>query len=91
MSESASEAPDAKGVRAEGGAKKTNDAKLGFFGRIAHFVRQVVAELKKVVTPSRAELLQYTTVVIVFVAVVMAFVAGVDFVVGRGVLELFGS
>ncbi len=91
MSESASGAPNAKGARADGGAKKSKDAKPGFFGRIALFVRQVLAELQKVVTPSRNELIQYTTVVIVFVAVVMAFVAGIDFVVGKGVLALFGT
>lgn len=89
MSESASEAPNANGARPESGAKKNKER--GFFGRIALFIRQVIAEIKKVVTPSRSELIQYVTVVIVFVAVVMAFVAGVDFVVGRGVLRLFGG
>lgn len=93
MSESASDVPNTKGVSAQGGAKKGKNAERerGFFGRIALFVRQVIAELKKVVTPARSELIQYTTVVIVFVAVVMAFVAGVDFLIGKGVLGLFGN
>ena len=42
----------------------------GLFARIALFVRQVVAELKKVVYPTRPDLITYTTVVLVFVAVV---------------------
>jgi preprotein translocase subunit SecE len=63
----------------------------GFFARIALFVRQVVAELKKVHTPTRAELLSYTVVVIVFVAAVMAFVTLLDFGIGKLVLWVFGN
>lgn len=61
------------------------------FARIALFVRQVVAELKKVVRPTRAELLRYTAVVLVFVAVVMAFVTLVDLGVGTLVGWVFGG
>ena len=39
-----------------------------FFGSIGLFVRQVVAELRKVVRPTRNELITYTSVVLVFVA-----------------------
>ena len=52
---------------------------------------QIIAELKKVVTPTRSELVSYTIVVLVFVAVVMAFITGLDFVVGRLMLWLFAS
>ena len=45
------------------------------FGRIGRFVREVVAELQKVIWPTRKELLTYTAVVIVFVAVMMTIVA----------------
>jgi preprotein translocase subunit SecE len=54
-------------------------------------VRQVVAELKKVHTPTRNELFTYTAVVIVFVAVVMAFVTLLDFGIGKLVLFVFGD
>ncbi|MBD7980010.1 preprotein translocase subunit SecE [Oerskovia merdavium] len=91
MSESPSEALGAEGVRA-GGDKKKGDAKKGnIFSRIALFVRQVIAELKKVVTPTRSELITYTTVVLVFVAVVMAFVTLLDFGVGIAALWVFGG
>ena len=56
--------------------------KLGFFGRIGLFIRQVIAELKKVVYPTKNELWTYFLVVIVFVTVLMAFVGIVDFVSG---------
>ena len=55
------------------------------------FVRQVIAELKKVVRPTRSELLNYTWVVIVFVAVVMAFVTVLDLGIGTAVGWIFGG
>ena len=63
----------------------------GLFARIALFVRQVVAELKKVVRPTRAELLRYVVVVLVFVAAVMAFVTLVDLAAGSLVGLVFGG
>ena len=34
------------------GASSKSDKKLGFFGRIFAFLREVIAELKKVTTPT---------------------------------------
>ncbi|MFN3865666.1 MAG: preprotein translocase subunit SecE [Demequina sp.] len=50
------------------------------FGRIALFVRQVISELKRVVTPTREELIRYIWVVLAFVAVMMLIVFAMDFV-----------
>ncbi|WP_402461940.1 preprotein translocase subunit SecE [Isoptericola aurantiacus] len=75
-------------------AAGTHDAgteRRGFFGRIALFVRQVVGELRKVVTPTRSELINYTIVVIVFVTVAMLFVTALDLVLGQGAGWLFGD
>ena len=55
------------------------------------FVRQVVAELRKVVRPTRNELVTYTTVVLVFVLAVMLYVSLLDFGFGRLVLWVFGG
>ncbi|MFK4760425.1 preprotein translocase subunit SecE [Microbacterium sp. ZW T5_45] len=49
-----------------------------FFGGIALFIRQVIAELRKVVTPTRKELVKFTLVVLVFVLIVMGIVYGLD-------------
>jgi preprotein translocase subunit SecE len=71
---------------------KTADAGgPGFFGRILRFIREVVAELQKVIWPTRKELLTYTTVVIVFVAIVMSFVAGLDIGFARLMFLVFGN
>lgn len=55
------------------------------------FYRQVVGELRKVVWPTRHQLLTYTGVVLVFVLVMMAFIFMLDFAFKSGVLKLFGS
>jgi preprotein translocase subunit SecE len=56
----------------------------------ARFAREVVAELRKVLRPSRKELLTYTAVVIVFVVVLVAIVAGLDVGFAKFALWLFG-
>jgi preprotein translocase subunit SecE len=58
--------------------------------RISLFYRQVIAELRKVIWPTRKELVTYTTVVIVFVLVVIAYVTVLDFAFSKGILALFG-
>ena len=50
------------------------------FQRVTLFVRQVLAELGKVTTPTRKELINYTGVVLGFVAVVMLIISGLDWV-----------
>jgi len=75
--------PTAKGAN---GTKK-----LGFFGRIALFIRQVFAELRKVVTPTRQELIKFTLVVLGFVVVMMAVVYGLDLVFTWLAQYVFGT
>nr|WP_083956168.1 preprotein translocase subunit SecE [Tersicoccus phoenicis] len=53
--------------------------KRNVFARIALFLRQVIAELRKVVTPTRGQWLNYTAVVLVFVVIMMLIVTGLDF------------
>jgi preprotein translocase subunit SecE len=59
-------------------------------GRPARFVRESVSELRKVLWPSRNELVTYSIVVIVFVVIMVAIVAGLDVGFARLVLLLFG-
>mgnify|MGYP000623847551 CR=1 FL=1 len=69
----------------------TTEESQGIFGRIGLFYRQVVSELRKVVWPTRKQVVTYTIVVLVFVTVMALFVAGIDLALGRGVLRIFGS
>lgn len=66
------------------------EKKPNFFQRIAIFIRQVFAELRKVVTPTRQELLKFTGVVLGFVVVMMAVVYGLDWVFTWVVQIVFG-
>ena len=49
------------------------------FGSIGLFISQILDELRKVVRPDRSELWNYTIIVIVFVSVMMAITAGLDY------------
>jgi preprotein translocase subunit SecE len=78
--------PAARDERARGG----KDAKLSPPARISLFYRQVVAELRKVIWPTRKELVTYTTVVIFFVCIVIAYVTVLDVGFSKVVLGIFG-
>jgi preprotein translocase subunit SecE len=62
----------------------------GLFERIATYKRQVVAELRKVIWPTRNELVTYTIVSIVFVTAMVALVSLYDFAFTKAVLGIFG-
>ncbi len=63
---------------------------LNIFGRIALFVRQVISELRRVVTPTREETVRYVGIVLGFVAVMMGVVYGMDWVFLWLVTQVFG-
>jgi preprotein translocase subunit SecE len=72
------------------GGKPADGKKLGFFGRIAQFIREIFVELRKVVTPTRKELIRFTLVVLAFVLIVIGFVYGLDFIFQWLVTQVFG-
>ena len=72
-------------------ARQDRGTSRGPFGRLVLFLRQVINELKKVVTPTRKELFSYTGVVLVFVVIMMALVYGLDVIFALGVNTVFGK
>ena len=58
--------------------------------RVSLFYRQVIAELRKVIWPTRKELVTYTSVVVVFVMIVIAYVTALDFGFSKAILAIFG-
>ena len=66
-------------ARTRSSSSSTSPGKRRGLAGLMLFLRQVVAELKKVVRPTRKELVTYTSVVLVFVLVVMIYVSGLDF------------
>ncbi|MDG2262907.1 MAG: preprotein translocase subunit SecE [Actinomycetota bacterium] len=53
------------------------------------FVGEVRGELRKVVWPSREELINYSVVVFFTIVFLTAIIAGLDYLTGEGVLQLF--
>lgn len=86
MTETSAKRGSGRADKARGG-----NAVSRLFGAISLFVRQILDELRKVVRPTRSELVNYTIVVIVFVTFVMALVSVVDFGFTRLVLWVFGG
>ncbi|MET4924510.1 preprotein translocase subunit SecE [Streptomyces sp. PSRA5] len=86
--------PDADDDETAESNKKTRKGgkrgKKGPLGRLALFYRQIVAELRKVVWPTRNQLTTYTTVVIVFVVVMIGLVTVMDYGFQRVVKYVFG-
>ena len=74
----------------DGTGKPARGDRPGRIRNIGTFYKQVVAELRKVIWPTRKELITYTTVVIIFVAVMVALVAGLDILFAKGVVAVFG-
>ena len=74
---------ESAGKKASGGA--SNPLK-----RLVKFLREVVAELRKVIWPNRKQMVTYTSVVLVFVVFMVAFIAGLDVAFIKGVNWLFG-
>ncbi len=72
-------------------ARMDRAQKRGPFSRISLFLRQVMVELRKVITPTRRELISYTGVVLVFVVFMMAIVSLLDLLFGTGVGYIFGD
>ncbi|MEU4412708.1 preprotein translocase subunit SecE [Nocardia salmonicida] len=60
------------------------------FKRLLKFLREVIAELRKVIWPNRKQMVTYTAVVLVFVVFMVAFIAGIDVAFVKGVDWLFG-
>lgn len=56
----------------------------------AVFIRQVAAELRKVIWPTRRELGTYTAVALVFVIIMTALVTSMDFGFTRLMFYIFG-
>ncbi len=55
------------------------------------FFQQVQSELRKVVWPSRDEVIRFTAIVFTTLVLITALVAAIDFLFGESVLRLFES
>jgi preprotein translocase subunit SecE len=72
------------------GGKGGRGKRPNIISRYGLFFRETVAEMRKVIYPSRSELVSYTVVVLVFVTAVVLIVSGLDFVFSELVVRVFG-
>jgi preprotein translocase subunit SecE len=56
----------------------------------ARLVRESISEMRKVLWPSRQELVTYSIVVVIFVVIMVAIVSGLDIGFAKLVLLVFG-
>jgi preprotein translocase subunit SecE len=61
-----------------------------FPARLALYTRQVVSELRKVIWPTRNELVTYTIVSITFVTAMVAYVGLLDYGFTKAIFKMFG-
>ncbi len=71
-------------------SRDRKESRPSIFARIFRFLREVVAELRKVIWPTRKQMITYTAVVLVFVAFMVALIAALDLGLHQGVNWLFG-
>lgn len=81
-------APDAKGAATPKRDQKPKKASV--FARLVRFIREVWAELRKVIWPNRKQMVTYTAVVLVFVVFMVALVSGLDLLFKWGIGHVFG-
>jgi len=70
--------------------RKAGDRPANPFVFVFNYLKQVVAEMRKVIWPNRKQMLTYTSVVLAFLAFMVALVGLADFGLAKLVLLVFG-
>ncbi len=71
--------------------KKAGKKRVNVLKRIGKFFKDVITELKKVTWPTRKNLISYTAAVLVFVAIMMLVVYGIDSGAAAVIQAVFGN
>jgi preprotein translocase subunit SecE len=79
---------DGEGVKKAKAAD--SEATRNPFVFVWNYLKQVVAELRKVIWPNRKQMINYTAVVLVFLVFMVSLIGGVDLGLAKLVLLVFG-
>lgn len=71
-------------------ASKSKNEKPGMIARAKAYLRSVKSEMKRVVWPSKQELINYSIAVCASLVVVGLVIAALDFVIGEGLILVSG-
>ena len=77
-------------TRATSSSSERRPAGTGGRTSLPLFFRQVIAELRKVIWPTRDQLTTYFMVVLFFVLVMIAIVSVLDYTFNMAMFEIFG-
>ena len=86
----AKKAATSKAAKKTKAVKKPGDRSANPFVFVYSYLTQVVAEMRKVIWPNRKQMLTYTSVVLAFLAFMVALVGLADFGLTKLVLLVFG-
>ncbi len=78
------------GVKVKTAKKAADRPSLNPFAFVWNYLKQVVAELRKVIWPNRKQMINYTAVVLVFLAFMVALIGLVDLGLAKLVMLIFG-
>jgi preprotein translocase subunit SecE len=78
---------EAKRKKTRKGAKPPRANPITF---VINYLREVVGELRKVIWPNRKQMVTYTTVVLIFLAFMVALIGLVDLGLAKVVMQVFG-
>ena len=84
-----SDADDEAGKKAKK-ARKSDEPSNNPFVFVFNYLKQVVAELRKVIWPNRKQIGSYTSVVLAFLVFMVTFIGLVDLGLAKLVLWVFG-
>jgi preprotein translocase subunit SecE len=79
-----------KGPKAKTAKDRADGPSRNPFVFVINYLKQVVAELRKVIWPNRKQMVTYTTVVLVFLAFMVALISGVDLGLAKLISLVFG-
>jgi preprotein translocase subunit SecE len=71
-------------------ARKSDEPSNNPFVFVFNYLKQVVAELRKVIWPNRKQMVSYTSVVLAFLVFMVTFIGLVDLGLAKLVLWVFG-
>ncbi|TDH50753.1 preprotein translocase subunit SecE [Mycobacterium eburneum] len=61
------------------------------FAYVYNYLKQVVAELRKVIWPNRKQMITYTSVVLAFLVFMVALIGGADYGFAKLIMLVFGE
>ena len=90
LTESAAEAEAGKKAKKPKKARKSEGPSANPIVFIYNYLKQVVAELRKVIWPNRKQMVTYTSVVLAFLVFMVTLIGVVDLGLAKLVLMVFG-